>query len=55
MSAGSQLTVDGNGTVTWKNQGSLLQNNYELKVKATVTFKDLSQVEVIIPVTLKKR
>ena len=55
MSAGSQLTVDGNGIVTWKNQGSLLQNNYELEVKATVTFEDLSQVEVIIPVTLKKR
>ena len=55
MSAGSQLTVDGNGIVTWKNQGSLLQDNYELEVKATVTFEDLSQVEVIIPVTLKKR
>ena len=55
MSAGSQLTVDGNGIVTWKNQGSLLQSNYELEVKATVTFEDLSQVEVIIPVTLKKR
>ena len=56
MSAGSELAVNATtGLVTWKNQGSLLQSDYALQVKATVTFTDLSQVEVIIPVTLKKR
>ena len=56
MSAGSDLSVNlTTGVVTWKNQGSLLQNDYALQVKATVTFEDLSEVEVIIPVTLKKR
>ena len=56
MSAGSDLDVDAaTGVVTWKNQGSLLQSDYALQVKATVTFEDLSEVEVIIPVTLKKR
>ena len=55
MSAGSKLEVDSKGEVTWENQGSLLQSDYALQVKATVTFTDLSQVEVIIPVTLKKR
>ena len=55
-SEGSILAVDETtGVVTWKNQGSLLQSDYALQVKATVTFTDLSKVEVIIPVTLKKR
>ena len=40
------------GMVTWDNEGATLANSHNLKVKATVTFADLSIVEVIIPVTI---
>lgn len=40
------------GMVTWDNEGATLANSHNLKVKATVTFTDLSIVEVIIPVTI---
>lgn len=54
MSAGSDLKVDANGTVIWKNEGTTLQKDLNLTVIATVTFKDLSEVTVRIPVTLTK-
>ena len=55
-SDGSDLLVDPNsGVVTWKNEGSLLQSNYNLEVEATVKFAKLSVVKVRIPVTLKKQ
>lgn len=54
MSAGSNIDVDANGTVIWKNQGTTLQKDLNLTVIATVTFKDLSEVTVEIPVTLTK-
>ncbi|MGN0067214.1 MAG: PL29 family lyase N-terminal domain-containing protein [Bacteroides sp.] len=48
----NQLQLAGDGTVTWDNEGATLANSHNLKVKATVTFTDLSIVEVIIPVTI---
>lgn len=49
----TQLQLDANGKVTWDNEGATLANTHNLKVKATVTFADLSIVEVVIPVTIK--
>ena len=55
-SDGSVLEVNPkSGKVTWKNEGSLLQSNYNLEVEATVKFEKLSVVKVRIPVTLKKQ
>lgn len=54
MSANSDLNIDANGTVIWKNEGTTLQKDLTLTVIATVTFEDLSEVTVRIPVTLTK-
>lgn len=54
MSAGSNIDVDANGTVIWENQGTTLQKDLHLTVIATVTFEDLSEVTINIPVTLTK-
>ncbi len=40
------------GAVNWENDGATLSSAKSLKVKATVTFTDLSVVEVVIPVTI---
>ena len=40
------------GAVNWENDGATLSSAKRLKVKATVTFTDLSVVEVVIPVTI---
>ena len=51
MATGSKLAVE-NGMVTWKNLGAQLQGTYKLRVIATVTFADLSEVTCLIPVNL---
>ena len=54
MTANSTLDCNAtSGLITWDNEGATLQNVHNLKVKATVTFTNLSIVEVIIPVTIK--
>ena len=55
LTSGSTLSVDqSTGTVTWQNEGTTLSKNFSFKVKATVTFTDLSVVECYIPVNLTK-
>ena len=55
MSANSDLKVGAtDGIVIWKNEGTTLQKDFTLTVIATVTFKDLSEVTIRIPVTLTK-
>ena len=46
-----QLTL-ANGVVTYDGAGVILQKGVTLKVKATVTFPDLSEVTMEIPVTI---
>lgn len=41
------------GIVTYENLGSALIPSYNLTVKATVTFANLSQVECLIPFEVK--
>ena len=41
------------GVVTFNNLGATLERSYTLHIKATVTFKDLSEVYVTIPVKIK--
>ena len=50
--AKNQLQLNADGEITWDNGGARLGEEKKLKVKATVTFTDLSEVVVIIPVTI---
>ena len=55
LTSGSTLSVDPtSGVVTWKNEGTTLAKDLEFKVKATVTFTDLSVVKCYITVNLTK-
>ncbi len=44
-----------NGVVTYNNFGASLANTHNLSVKAVVTFKNISEVECIIPLTITGR
>lgn len=46
-----QIAAD--GIVTFNNLGATLERSYTLHVKATVTFDDLSEVSLTIPVEVK--
>lgn len=56
----SQLPINAtfnivNGVVTYNNFGASLANTHNLSVKAVVTFKNISEVECIIPLTITGR
>lgn len=53
-SQNSELTVGNDGIVIWKNEGTTLQRDLTLAVIAKVTFTDLSEVTISIPVILTK-
>ncbi|MBQ8501305.1 MAG: hypothetical protein IJ494_03220 [Bacteroides sp.] len=49
----ASLSIDAaTGTITWVNEGTSLVNSHVLTVVATVTFENLSEVEIEIPFTL---
>lgn len=48
------LTLSNDGKVTWSNKGAALNKDYTVNIIATVTFPGISEVKVIIPLTIQK-